>query len=105
MYELKYTSTKNIRVLAAICWAIWKARNKACFEFKCLKHPAEIICHACSFLKFWTGLHKEEFQAQIRDGVDVLLSVACQMIANQRQDLPRLLPPPTGDHSGDQESE
>jgi len=51
--------------------------------------PAEIICHACSFLKFWTGLHKEEFQAQIRDGVDVLLSVACQMIANPRQDLPQ----------------
>ncbi|KAG2600329.1 hypothetical protein PVAP13_5KG469507, partial [Panicum virgatum] len=49
-------------VLAAICWAIWKARSKACFEFKWLKHPAEIICHACSFLKFWTGLHKEEFQ-------------------------------------------
>ena len=43
MYELKYTSTKNIRVLAAICWAIWKARNKACFEFKWLKHPLKLF--------------------------------------------------------------
>ena len=63
--------------------------------------PAEIICHACSFLKFWTGLHKEEFQEQVRDGVNVLLSVACQMIANQRQDPPRLLPSPAGDQDAD----
>lgn len=47
------------------------------------------------------GLHKEEFQEQVRDGVNVLLSVACQMIANQRQDPPRLLPPPAGDQDAD----
>jgi hypothetical protein len=29
--------------VAAICWAIWKARNKTCFEKKRIKNPAEII--------------------------------------------------------------
>nr|TKV99100.1 hypothetical protein SEVIR_8G017000v2 [Setaria viridis] len=48
--------------LAAICWAIWKARNKACFERKLIKHPAEIITHACALMKSWTGLYKTDFQ-------------------------------------------
>jgi hypothetical protein len=37
--------------LAAVCWAIWKARNRACFEKKYVKHPAEIIIHACALMK------------------------------------------------------
>ena len=65
--------------LAAICWAIWKARNRACFESRWIKHPAEIVCHACSLLDFWTGLHKEEMQDQIKEGLRMLLSLAYQM--------------------------
>lgn len=47
--------------LAAICWAIWKTRNKACFEHKLINHPAEIVCYACSLMTYWTGLHKADF--------------------------------------------
>jgi hypothetical protein len=42
--------------LAVICWATWKARNKACFEHKPIRHPAEIVIHACALMKQWTGL-------------------------------------------------
>jgi hypothetical protein len=35
--------------IAAVCWAIWKTRNKACFENKMIKHPAEVLCYACAF--------------------------------------------------------
>ena len=45
-------SSTYMLCLAAICWAIWKRRNKACFDNKHLKHPAEIIIHACSFISY-----------------------------------------------------
>lgn len=86
--------------LAAICWATWKARNVACFENKLIKHPAEIICHACSLMFYWTGLYKPEFQIQIAEGVKVLLSMACRILANQPRAAPQpraLLPAPEAD--------
>lgn len=90
--------------LAAICWAIWKARNKGCFEAKIIKHPVEIICHACSLMLYWTGLHKADFQAQLMEGVNTLLSMACRMLASQRSQPSslRLLP---ADEDGEQDEE
>lgn len=32
--------------ISAICWAIWKTRNRACFEGRIIKNPIEILCHA-----------------------------------------------------------
>ena len=37
---------------AAICWAIWKYRNKACFHKKLIKSPAEIVINACALMDF-----------------------------------------------------
>jgi hypothetical protein len=37
---------------SAIYWAIWKCRNKVVFEKKLIKHPAEIVVHACAFMSF-----------------------------------------------------
>lgn len=96
--------------LAAISWAIWKARNKACFEFKLIKHPAEILCHACALMNFWTGLYKVDLQEQIVEGVKTMLSVACRILANQPRPPPtqlRLLPVPEeeDDQGGDDEPE
>lgn len=92
-------------VLAGMCWATWKARNKACFENKLIKHPAEIVCHACSLLIFWAGLHKEELQSQIKEGVGALLALACQMLSTQRRSSPRMiLPPPDNQGRDDAET-
>lgn len=46
--------------IAAIYWAIWKSRNKACFNGKLLKNPSEIICHASALMRFWAGLQRDE---------------------------------------------
>jgi hypothetical protein len=67
--------------LAAVCSAIWKARNKACFEQKYIKHPAEIVIHACALMKHWAGLYKKELQAQMTAGVGVFLAMASRLLA------------------------
>jgi hypothetical protein len=46
--------------LAAICWAIWKARNRACFEKKLIRNHNEVIFSAYLFMHFWVGLFKGE---------------------------------------------
>jgi hypothetical protein len=38
--------------LATICWAIWKCRNKICFEKKLIKNPSVILHSACSFIRY-----------------------------------------------------
>ena len=70
--------------LAGVCWAIWKARNRAFFMEKNLKHPVEIISHACSLMKYWTGLYSVEQQAALADGVQWLLSFACGFLSSHR---------------------
>ena len=38
-------ASRNVEITgpAAICWAIWKLRNQACFEKKLIKSPFELI--------------------------------------------------------------
>jgi len=79
---------------AAISWALWKCRNKAVFDNKVIRHPAEILIHACVFLKYWTCLHKEERQVEVLEGVKTLLACAHRVMAQQRRATLNLLPPP-----------
>jgi len=81
---------------AAVCWAIWKGRNKAIFDGKIIRHPAEILTHACAFMTYWAGLTKEDFQVGILEGVKSLLAYAHRALAQQAATTPRMLPaPPT----------
>jgi len=57
---------------AAVCWAIWKCRNKAVFDAKTIRHLAEILLYACSFMKFWAGLYNSDLQGRLIDGVKAL---------------------------------
>ena len=88
--------------LAAICWAIWKARNKACFEKKLIKHPAETMCHACALMSYWAGLYGAEFQARMAERIGMLLSTACRILISQRAP-PRLLPAAAEENDPDEE--
>lgn len=64
----------------------------------------KIVCHPCSLLSFWAGLQKEEFQVQIKEGVEILLSLACQLLmANHRRPPPPRMIPDA--RSGDDEVE
>nr|TKW27301.1 hypothetical protein SEVIR_3G248400v2 [Setaria viridis] len=56
--------------LVAICWALWIARNKTCFEAKMIKSPTEIICSASSFISYWAGMQKAEDKANLEVGAE-----------------------------------
>ena len=80
---------------AAICWAIWKCRNKAVFDAKRIRHPAEILLHSCAFMKYWAGLYSSDFQGKLLDGIKVVLACAHKVLAQQAgaADARMLLPP------------
>ncbi|PNT60803.1 hypothetical protein BRADI_5g05195v3 [Brachypodium distachyon] len=69
--------------VAAICWAIWKSRNNACFENKWIKHPVDLICYTCVFLKYWAGLHKQADKEALLEGAAVLQRVALGIHAGE----------------------
>ena len=54
--------------VAAVYWANWKTRNKACFEKKLIKSSIEILLYACVLMKHWAGLSQEGMQDFIREG-------------------------------------
>jgi hypothetical protein len=70
--------------VAAICWAIWKARNKACFDKKLIKSPVDIICHAGALMKFWTGLFAEMDRATLEEGIDTMVKIAVGLLTSKR---------------------
>uniref|UniRef100_A0A453P2P6 Uncharacterized protein n=1 Tax=Aegilops tauschii subsp. strangulata TaxID=200361 RepID=A0A453P2P6_AEGTS len=58
--------------LAAACWAIWLARNRATFEKKQIKTPFEIVFSMCSFLIYWTGLQSEGGAKELQGGAEMI---------------------------------
>lgn len=50
-----------------------------------MKHPIEILNHACAFMKFWAGLYKADSQDQLVAGVNTMLAIAYQLLQNQRR--------------------
>jgi hypothetical protein len=67
--------------LAAICWAIWKGRNRTCFEKKKpIRDPCDIIVSSCSFMMYWAGLYSEETQVVIRSGVETMLHMTFRIL-------------------------
>jgi len=77
--------------LSAICWAIWKRRNEACFDNKLLRSPTEIITYACALMSYWSGLYGPEMQGKILEGVKTLLSCVHWASAQPRRPPPLLL--------------
>jgi hypothetical protein len=74
--EKYITNNKTIHFagLSAICWAIWKVRNKVYFDKK--KTCTEIVCVASSFISYWAGLHKEGDKHAPEIGVEVMKDAA-----------------------------
>jgi hypothetical protein len=69
---------RNVQILgiASVCWAIWKLRNRACFDKKFINSPLDLICYSTVFMKYWAGLNSYADQEMIRRGVDNLLAIA-----------------------------
>jgi hypothetical protein len=58
--------------IVALCWAVWKIRNKACFEGKLISSPMSLICYMCVFLRYWAGLQKEKEKKILLEGAERL---------------------------------
>jgi len=71
--------------VAAICWAIWKARNKACFEKVIIKSPIEIIYYVCALIRYWAGLYSEPDRKQLEDGLNTMLQIANKLLKRQKR--------------------
>lgn len=69
--------------VSAICWAIWKARNKACFDDCIIKNPIEIVCHAGVLMSFWTGLYEKVDKEMLINGVNTMLRVAVDLLTSK----------------------
>lgn len=65
--------------VAAVCWSIWKMRNKICFDGKILHNPLEIVSHVCALMKFWAILQKEVDKEVLIKGVDTMFKIAEQL--------------------------
>uniref|UniRef100_A0A8I6Z0C5 Reverse transcriptase zinc-binding domain-containing protein n=1 Tax=Hordeum vulgare subsp. vulgare TaxID=112509 RepID=A0A8I6Z0C5_HORVV len=66
--------------VAAICWAIWLARNRATFEKKWINTPFEIVFTTCAFLKYWAGLQKPVMMEVVKKGADMLKENTSQLL-------------------------
>jgi hypothetical protein len=66
----------QIAGLAAICWAIWKLRNRAFFEHKLINNPMELVSYSTVFMKYWAGLPGEKDDDDLLAGADGLLRLA-----------------------------
>lgn len=51
-------NTKNLMMvgITAVIWAIWKTRNRACFDYVLPKDPTEVIFLVCNLIESWTVL-------------------------------------------------
>jgi hypothetical protein len=62
--------------LTAICLALWKVRNKTCFEKKTIKNPSDVFYSVCFFLNYWAGLHSGSAQHVIKEEVESMMQIA-----------------------------
>jgi hypothetical protein len=70
-------------VFAAICWSIWITRNKITFDGYKMKTPISLIFTMCSFLKYWSGLYKEEEKAATEAGAEQMVQVAVKLAGGE----------------------
>jgi hypothetical protein len=74
---------------AAVCWALWKSRNKAVFEKKIIKHLAENHTARLCIHVYWAGLFTPELQVDVAAGVDTMLAIAHKLL-KKKPDVERL---------------
>jgi hypothetical protein len=58
--------------VSTVCWAIWKARNRMCFENDLIISTNDIMCHASALILSWTALSKKELQDLLQEGAKLL---------------------------------
>ena len=89
---LPFRTNVHVVCIASLCWAIWKLRNRACFEGKLISSPVEMVCYMCVFMRHWAGLQKKnEDKVMLEEGADRLQQVALEAYARMSSSRGRLL--------------
>ena len=60
----------------AIFWAVWKTRNKSCFQRIRPKDPTNVVLYMCNLLHVWAKLQKNGLQKMLSRGADNIAKVA-----------------------------
>ena len=62
--------------VVAIFWAIWKTRNRSCFQRVRPKDPTNVVLYMCNFLHVWAKLQKNGLQRMLLRGADNIAKAA-----------------------------
>jgi hypothetical protein len=68
--------------LSTICWAVWTARSKTCFEKIRIKAPNEIALSACFFMEYRAGLYPDDVQEIIKKGAQSMIQAAIKLLGH-----------------------
>jgi hypothetical protein len=74
-----------VGLFRAICWAIWKSRNKACFEEKCIQDPTSIVCYACMLMGYWARLYMGVDKEELVEGINTMLKIAAKLVSKKKK--------------------
>ena len=69
--------------LTAICWSIWKIRNKVTFDNHRMHSPVEVIYMVASLLMYWAGLFKGDDKEALKTGANMLMQTAASMFSGR----------------------
>jgi hypothetical protein len=59
-------------IMAASFWALWKTRNKACFDNVLPADPCELIYVTCQYIDYWRNLQKPGTRKALARGIKEL---------------------------------
>lgn len=49
-----------------------------------MNKPIEIVCYACSLMRYWAGLYAEGDKERLVEGVNVMFKIATKLISKMR---------------------
>jgi hypothetical protein len=71
-------------IMAATFWALWKTRNKACFDNIMPADPCELIYVICQHIDYWSNLQKPGTRKAVARGIKQVKMVIQQVFTQMR---------------------
>ena len=62
-------------VFSAMCWTIWKHRNKICFQLYNIKSNKSLILLIVSLVEYWTGNTKQQVKEAVVEWMPAALDI------------------------------
>jgi hypothetical protein len=69
--------------IAAICWAVWKTRNKVTFDKHQMRTPCEVMFLWSALLMYSTGLQKEHGKEKLQFGASKMMEKTAGLLRSR----------------------